>query len=151
MDVILKEDIDKLGYKNDIVSVKNGYGRNFLIPTGKAIIATPSAKKMLEETIRQRAHKEEKLVAEAEAIVAKLSKAKVSVIAKAGEKGKIFGSVNNIQLAASLKEQGFDIERKNIQLKEENIKQLGKYQADIRLYKNVETTIDFEVIAETEE
>ena len=150
MDVILKEDIEKLGFKNDIISVKNGYGRNFLIPTGKAIIATASAKKMLEETVRQRAHKEEKLVGEAEAIIEKLSKVKVSVIAKAGEKGKIFGSVNNIQLAAALKDQGFDIERKNIHLKEENIKQLGKYQADVRLYKNVETTIDFDVIAEVE-
>ncbi len=150
MEVILKEDIEKLGFKDEIVTVRDGYGRNFLIPRGMAEIATASTKKMLEETIRQRAHKEEKLVQEAEAQIEKLNKIKLTVTAKAGEKGKIFGSVNNIQLAAALKDQGFTIDRKNIQLKEENIKQLGSYQANIRLHKNIETTVDFEVIAETE-
>jgi len=150
MEVILKEDIEKLGFKNEVVIVKDGYGRNFLIPKGLADIATPSSKKMREETIRQRAHKEEKLVKEAEAQAEKLNKATLTVVAKAGEKGKIFGSVNNIQLAASLKEQGIIVDRKNIQLKEENIKKLGTYQATIRLYKNIESTVDFEVIAETE-
>jgi len=150
MEIILKEDIEKLGFKNEIVIVKDGYGRNFLIPKGLADIATPSSKKMREETIRQRAHKEEKLVKEADAMVEKLTKAKISVSAKAGEKGKIFGSVNNIQLAASLKEQGIKIDRKSIHLKEENIKSLGTYQATIKIYKKIEITVDFEVIAETE-
>ena len=151
MEIILIEDIDKLGFKNDIVNVKNGYGRNFLIPQGKAVIATPSSKKMLSETIRQRAHKEEKMVKEAEGILESLKGAKVNVLAKAGEKGKIFGSVNNIQLASALKDLGFTIDRKNIILKEENIKTLGSYQAVVRLYKKIEATIDFEVIAETED
>ena len=151
MEIILTEDIDKLGFKNDIVNVKSGYGRNFLIPQGKAVIATPSSKKMLSETIRQRAHKEEKMVKEAEGILESLKGAKVNVLAKAGEKGKIFGSVNNIQLASALKDLGFTIDRKNIILKEENIKTLGSYQAVVRLYKKIEATIDFEVIAETED
>ena len=150
MEIILKKDISNLGYKNEVVSVKDGYGRNFLIPQGIAEIATSSSKKMLEETIRQRAHKEAKLVSEAEAQVEKLGKVKLSVTAKAGEKGKIFGSVNNIQLAASLKEQGFKIDRKNIQLKEENIKQLGTYEATIKLYKNIEITVSFDVVVDTE-
>lgn len=150
MEVILKEDVEKLGFKNEIVNVRDGYGRNFLIPNGLAILADSSSKRMREETIKQRAHKEEKLVKEAEAIIEKLEKAKLTVAAKAGEKGKIFGSVNNIQLASSLKELGFTIDRKNIQLKEENIKKLGTYQANIRLYKHIETTVDFDVIAEVE-
>ena len=150
MEVILKEDIDKLGYKDEVVSVKNGYGRNFLIPKGMAVIATPSSKKMLEETKKQRAHKEEKLVAEAEAMAEKLAKTTVEVVTKAGEKGKIFGSVNNIQVAKALKDAGYDVDRKNIHLKEENIKELGKYEATVKLYKHVEITLNFEVLAETE-
>lgn len=150
MEVILKEDVDKLGYKDEVVNVKNGYGRNFLIPKGMAVIATPSAKKMMEESRKQRAHKEEKLVAEAQTMSEKLAKAKLNVVTKAGEKGKIFGSVNNIQVAKALKDAGFDIDRKNIELKEENIKELGKYEATVKLYKGVETTINFEVLAETE-
>ena len=150
MEVILKEDIDKLGFKNDIVTVRNGYGRNYLIPRGLAVIANNSAKKTMEETLRQRAHKEEKLVKEAEAMAEKLAKATINVVTKAGEKGKIFGSVNNIQLAKSLADQGFEIDRKNIQLKDEHIKALGKYQANVRLYKHVEHELEFEVIAEIE-
>lgn len=150
MEIILKEDVTNLGFKNDVVKVRDGYARNLLIPKGLAIIATPSSKKVLDETIRQRAHKEEKLMKEAQAMVEKLTKAKVKVVAKAGEKGKIFGSVNNIQVAAALKDQGFELDRKNIQIKEENIKNLGTYQASVRLYKNIETTITFDVIAEEE-
>lgn len=150
MEIILKEDVENLGFKNEIVKVRDGYGRNFLIPKGLAIVATDSSKRMREETIKQSAHKEEKLVKEAQSILEKIAKVKISVAAKAGEKGKIFGSVNSIQLASALKEQGFAIERKNIHLKEENIKQLGTYQASVRLYKNIEATIDFDVIAEIE-
>ena len=148
MEIILKEDIEKLGYKNDVVTVKSGYGRNFLIPQGLAVIATSSAKKMMEETLRQRAHKEEKLVKEAEAIAEKLSKTTIQVLTKAGEKGKIFGSVNNIQVAKSLKDAGFDIDRKNIHIQKENIKELGTYEATVKLYKKVESKLNFEVIAE---
>jgi len=150
MEIILKQDIDKLGFKNDVISVKNGYGRNYLIPNGLAILANSSSKKMLEETLRQRAHKEEKLVKEAEAIAEKLEKIELTIVTKAGEKGKIFGSISNIQLAKALADQGFKIERKNIHLKGELIKTLGKYEANIRLYKNIEKNIRFEVIAEVD-
>lgn len=151
MDIILKEDVANLGYKNDVVKVKNGYGRNYLIPNGLAEIATSSARKMMEETLKQSAHKEEKQVKEAEGLSEKLAKAKIAVVTKAGEKGKIFGSVNNIQLAASLKELGFDIERKNIELQDAAIKKLGTYKADIKLYKDIKVTIDFEVLPEVTE
>lgn len=150
MEIILKQDVENLGFKNDIVKVREGYGRNYLIPNGLAVIATDSSKKVLSETLRQRAHKEEKLVKEARETADKLVGVKVSVVTKAGEKGRIFGSVNNIQLSAALKEKGFEIDRKNIQIKDENIKQLGTYQAQVRLYKNIESTISFEVIAEEE-
>ena len=150
MEIILKEDIEKLGYKNDVVHVKSGYGRNFLIPQGLAIIATSSAKKMMEETLRQRAHKEEKLVKEAEGMAEKLAKLSIKVLTKAGEKGKIFGSVNNIQVAKSLKDAGFEIDRKNIHIDQENIKELGKYEAKLKLYKNIDATFTFEVLAEEE-
>lgn len=151
MEIILKEDIEKLGYKNDIVTVRSGYGRNFLIPQGLAVIATGSAKKMMEETLKQRAHKEEKLVNEAESIAEKLGKTSIQVLAKAGEKGKIFGSVNTIQIAKSLKDAGFEIDRKSISIKHDNIKELGKYEATVKLYKHVEFNLAFEVVAETEE
>lgn len=150
MEVILKQDVDNLGFKDEIVTVKDGYGRNYLIPRGMAVIASGSARKMMEETIRQRAHKEEKMIKDAEAMQEKLNSAKISVAAKAGEKGKIFGSVNNIQVANALKELGFELDRKNIELKDENIKELGTYQAKVRLYKHVESNISFDVIAETD-
>ncbi len=148
MELILKEDIEKLGYKNDVVTVRSGYGRNYLIPRGLAVIATPSSKKMLEETLKQRAHKEEKLVNEAESMAEKLTKAAIKVVTKAGEKGKIFGSVSNIQLAKSLKDAGFEIDRKNISLAQDNIKELGSYTATVKLYKKVQSELTFEVIAE---
>lgn len=148
MEIILKKDVEKLGYKDDIVSVKNGYARNFLIPQGVAILATESARKVLAENLRQRAHKEEKVKTEAEAVLAQIEKLELKVGAKAGEKGKIFGSVNNIQLAEALKEAGFDIERRKIQLKEDSIKSLGEYEATIDLHKDVKATLKFEVIGE---
>jgi large subunit ribosomal protein L9 len=148
MEVILKKDVAHLGYKDDIVKVKDGYGRNYLMPRGLAIPATESAKKIHAENLKQRAHKEAKLKAEAEKIVSKLKEVAVKVGAKAGESGKIFGSVNTIQLSDSLKKLGFDIDRKNITLKNEPIKTLGKYEAIVKLHKEVSTQITFEVVEE---
>lgn len=148
MKVILKKDVEKLGYKDDIVTVKNGYARNFLIPKGIGILATESAQKVLAENLKQRAHKETKIKEEAEGLLAKIEGLSLKVGAKAGEKGKIFGSVNNIQLAEALKEAGFEIERRKIQLKEDTIKNLGEYEAIIDLHKEVKAKLKFEVIGE---
>jgi large subunit ribosomal protein L9 len=148
MEVILKKDIDKLGYKNDLVTVKNGYARNYLIPKGMAILATESAKKVLAENLKQQAHKESKLREEAEAFAAEIQKLDIKVGAKAGEKGKIFGSVNNIQLAEALKTAGFEVDRKKITLPEDSIKKLGSYSATIQLHKEVVIDLDFEVVGE---
>ena len=148
MEIILKKDVEKLGYKDDIVTVKNGYARNFLIPQGIAILATESARKVLAENLRQRAHKEAKIKEEAEGMLTHLEGLSLKVGAKAGEKGKIFGSVNSIQLAEALKEAGFDIERRKIQLKEDTIKNLGEYEATINLHKEVKATVKFEVVGE---
>jgi len=148
MEVILKQDLKGLGYKNDIVKVKNGYGRNFLIPQRIAVLATDSNKKMQAEEIKQSSFKEQKLRNEATAMAAKFADVTVKVGAKAGESGKIFGSVTNIQLADALKKAGYDVERKNIEMNEEAIKALGTYTAKIRLFKEVSATINFEVIAE---
>ncbi len=148
MDIILKQDIPNLGYKNDIVSVKKGYARNYLIPKGLAINATASAKKMHEENIRQRAHKEEKIRKEAEEMVEKLKDVSLTIGAKTSSKGKIFGSVNTIQIAEALKEKGFDIERKNIKIKEDMIKEIGKYNAVVRLHKEITVDVPFEIVSE---
>lgn len=146
MDVLLKKNIDNLGDKDEIVTVKNGYGRNFLIPTGGAILATESVKKMHAETLRQRAHKAEKLKAEAEKSVDALKKATIKVGAKVGENGKIFGSVTNVQVAEALKEAGFDLERRKIKLLGDAIKSVGTYKAIVQLHKEVSVEIDFEVV-----
>ena len=148
MEVILKQDLKGLGYKNDIVKVKNGYGRNFLIPQRIAVLATDSNKKMQAEEIKQSSFKEQKLRNEATAMVAKFADVTVKVGAKAGESGKIFGSVTNIQLADALKKAGYDVERKNIEMNEDAIKALGTYSAKVRLFKEISATINFEVIAE---
>jgi large subunit ribosomal protein L9 len=148
MEVILKQDLKGLGYKNDIVKVKNGYGRNFLIPQRIAVLATESNKKMQAEEIKQSSFKEQKLRNEATATAAKFADVTVKVGAKAGESGKIFGSVTNIQLADALKKAGYDVERKNIEMNEEAIKALGTYSAKVRLFKEISATINFEVIAE---
>lgn len=148
MEVILKQDIKGLGYKDDQVEVKNGYGRNFLIPKGMAVLATESAKKMHAEILKQKAFKEEKLRKEATSNAEKLAEVSVKVGAKAGENGKIFGSVTNIQIAEALKKAGFEVERKNIEITEDSIKQLGAYTAKVRLYKDIAATVNFEVIAE---
>ena len=148
MEIILKKDHKGLGYKNDIVKVKNGYGRNFLIPQGVAVLATESNKKMQAEEIKQSSFKEQKLRNEATALAAKFADVTVKVGAKAGESGKIFGSVTNIQLAEALKKVGIDVERKNIEMNEEAIKSLGTYSAKARLFKEVVATFSFEVVAE---
>ena len=147
MEVILKQDIHSLGYKNDIVVVKNGYGRNYLIPKGIAILATASAKKMNAENMRQRAHKEEKIKNEALEIAKKLEGVTISVGAKTSTTGKIFGSVNNIQIAEALTAQGFEIDRKVIAIKDA-VKEIGKYIATIKLHKEVKVEIEFDVVSE---
>ena len=146
MDVLLKNNVDNLGDKDEIVSVKNGYGRNYLIPQGKAVLATESIKKMNAETLRQRAHKAEKVKAEAEKSVAKLEKAKIKVTAKVGENGKISGSVSNIQVAEALVSAGFEVERKSIKLIGDAIKTAGKYKANVQLHKEISVEIEFEVV-----
>lgn len=148
MEIILKKDHKGLGYKNDIVKVKNGYGRNFLIPQGIAVLATESNKKMQAEEIKQSSFKEQKLRTEATANAEKLATVTVKVGAKAGESGKIFGSVTNIQIAEALKKAGYDVERKNIELNEEHIKTLGTYSAKVRLFKEISANVNFEVVAE---
>jgi large subunit ribosomal protein L9 len=147
MEVILKQDIHSLGYKNDIVIVKNGYGRNYLIPKGIAILATESAKKMNAENMRQRAHKEEKIKNEALEVAKKLEGITLTLGAKTSTTGKIFGSVNNIQIAEALTAQGFEIDRKVIAIKDA-VKEIGKYTATIKLHKEVKVDIEFDVISE---
>jgi large subunit ribosomal protein L9 len=148
MEIILLQDVPKLGHKDDFVKVKNGYGRNFLIPKGLAIAATGSAKKIHTENLKQRAHKEENIRIEAQAIADKLVGVNLVVGAKTSSSGKIFGSVNTIQIAEALKEKGFDIDRKNITLPEDQIKEIGSYKAVVRLHREVKVEISFEIIAE---
>ena len=137
MEIILKKNVDKLGYKDETVSVKNGYGRNFLIPQGYAILATPSNKRAHAEMMKQRAHKESKILAEAQEIAAKLADVTVKIATKVGENGKIFGSVNTVQLADALRAIGFDIDRKSIKIKDEPIKEVGTFEAEANLHKGV--------------
>ncbi|MDQ1332374.1 MAG: large subunit ribosomal protein [Bacteroidota bacterium] len=148
MEIILLQDVNKLGLKNDLVNVKAGYGRNFLIPRGYAVAATSSAKKMHAENLRQRAHKEEKIKAEAQELAEKMNGLQIVVGAKTSTSGKIFGSVNTIQIAEALKEKGFDIDRKNISLPDDQIKEVGKYKAVIKLHRDVKAEVDFEIVAE---
>lgn len=148
MEIILLQDVPKLGQKDDLVKVKNGYGRNYLIPRGYAVAASQSAKKVHSENLKQRAHKEEKIRIQAQAIADSLSGLKLIVGAKTSSTGKIFGSVNTIQIAESLKEKGFDIDRKSITLPEDQIKEVGSYTAHIRLHRDVKVDIEFEIIAE---
>lgn len=148
MQVILKEDVVNLGYKDDIVTVKDGYGRNFLIPTGKAIIASESAKKVLAENQKQRAHKLAKIKADAEELAAKLKDVTLTIGAKTSSTGTIFGSVSNIQVADALAKAGFEnIDRKIIYIKEP-VKEVGSYTATLKLHKEVSVEIPFEVISE---
>lgn len=147
MEVILKQDIKKLGEKDDVVSVKPGYGRNYLIPQGFAVLATESAKKVLAENIRQAQFKQDKIKKDATELAAKLESVKLTIGAKAGETGKIFGSVNSIQIADALKQRGFDVDRRRITFEEEP-KVLGEYVANLNLHKEVKVQVPFEVVAE---
>ncbi|MCE2616195.1 50S ribosomal protein L9 [Phocaeicola oris] len=150
MEIILKEDIANLGYKNDIVKVKSGYGRNYLIPSGKAVIASPSARKSLAEELKQRAHKLEKIKKDAEAIADSLKDVALTIATKVSSTGTIFGSVSNIQIADELEKLGHKIDRKLITVAP--VKEVGNYVATVKLHKEVVVEIPFKVIAEgTEE
>ena len=147
MQVILKEDILNLGYKDDVVTVKDGYGRNYLIPQGKAVIATPSALKQLAETNKQRAHKLEKIKNDAIEMAAKLENVALTITTKTSSTGKIYGSVTNIQIAEALANAGYEIDRKIIVVKD-TVKEIGSYKATVKLHKEVSVEIPFEVVAE---
>lgn len=147
MELILKQDIKNLGEKDDVVNVKPGFGRNFLIPKGYAALATESAKKVLAENLKQAAFKQDKIKKDADAIAARLEGVKLSIGAKAGESGKIFGSVNTIQIADALKKEGFDVDRRRITFDTEP-KFVGEYTANLNLHKEVKVKVAFEVIAE---
>ena len=148
MEIILKEDVVNLGYKNDIVTVKSGYGRNYLIPTGKAVIASPAAKKMLAEELKQRAHKLEKYKKDAAAVAESLKDVTLTIATKVSATGTIFGSVSNIQIAEELAKLGHNVDRKIIFVK--GVKEVGSYTATIKLHKEVSVEIPFEVVAEAE-
>ena len=147
MEIILKEDVINLGYKGDIVKVKDGYGRNFLIPTRKAILATTSAKKMLAEDLKQRAHKLERLKNEAAELAEKVKDITLTVGAKTSTTGKIFGAVGPIQIADAFEKAGFSVDRKVIVLKDA-VKEIGSYKATLKLHKEVTVEVAFEVVAE---
>jgi large subunit ribosomal protein L9 len=148
MEIILKEDMPRLGHKNDVIRVKDGYARNYLIPKGIAIPATESAKKVLAENKRQRAHKEEKIKNEALEIAKKMEGLTLTIATKTSTTGKIFGSVTNIQISEALKEKGFDVDRKMISFKEDVIKEVGKYVAYVKLHREVNVELPFEVVSE---
>ena len=147
MKIILKEDVTNLGYKDDVVEVKSGYGRNYLIPQGKAVIASPSALKVLAEDLRQRAHKIAKIKADAEAVAESLKDVSLTIGAKVSATGTIVGSVNNIQIAEALEKLGHNIDRKIISINGA-VKEVGKYTATVKLHKEVSVEIPFEVVAE---
>lgn len=149
MEIILKQDVPHLGHKDDVVVVKNGYATNYLIPQGFAIMATPSAKKVHAENLRQRAHKEAKLRADAEALAAKMEGMQVTVATKVSSTGKIFGSVNNIQVAEALAAKGFETDRRNITIVgEDKLQEVGLYEAVVKCYKDIKANIKVEVVAE---
>ncbi|MDX2305714.1 MAG: 50S ribosomal protein L9 [Microscillaceae bacterium] len=148
MEVILKEDVQGLGYKNDLVNVKPGYGRNYLIPRGLAIAATDSTKKMLAENIRQAAHKAEKVKKDAEALASQIEGILIEITTKVSESGKIFGSVTNTQLADAMRVQGIDIDRRKISIVQKEIKIIGEYSAVVDLHKEVKPTLKFKVSGE---
>lgn len=148
MELILKKDIDNLGFVNDIVEVKNGYGRNFLIPQGLAVMASPSAKKMLAETLKQRAFKEKKEIETARKLSEKTNSLELKLTAKAGAGDKMFGSISNADLSDSLGKEGIEIDKKYITILGGNIKRLGQYEAKLRFHREVIVSLSFDVIAE---
>ncbi|QCX00305.1 50S ribosomal protein L9 [Aggregatimonas sangjinii] len=147
MELILKQDVEHLGFKDDVVKVKNGFGRNYLIPRGMATMATPSAKKVLEENLRQRAHKEKKIVDGATKTAEALKTLDIKISAKAGAGDKLFGSVTNMDLAAALEKEGHEIEKKFISIQGGSVKRTGPYNAQIRLHRDVVVDLAFEVVA----
>ncbi len=149
MEIILKQDVLNLGHADDIVTVRNGYATNYLIPQGMAIMATPSAKKMHAENLRQRAHKEAKIREDATALANKLNAASVKVATKVSSNGKVFGSVNNIQVAEALAAQGIEIDRRNVTfVGTDAIKEVGTYEAVVKIYRDITATVKVEVVGE---
>jgi len=149
MEIILKQDVEKLGLKDDVVKVRNGYATNYLIPRGMAVMATASALKMHQENMRQRAHKEAKVREDAKALAARLAACKVKIATKVSSNGKVFGSVNNIQVAEALAAQGIEVDRRNISfIGAEALKEVGVHQAVIKIYREINATIEVEVVGE---
>ena len=148
MELILKQDVENLGFKDDVVTVKNGYGRNFLIPEGQAILATSSAKKILAENLKQRAFKEAKLIEDATKIANTIKDLEIKIGSKVGSGDKLFGSVNNSNVAEAITKSGTEIDKKFIKVTGGSVKRLGKYNAAVRLHREVVANIVFEVVAE---
>lgn len=148
MEIILRKDVDNLGFADDLVTVKNGYGRNFLIPQGVAVLATPSAKKVLAENLRQRAHKEAKVVAEAKELAEKAKNVSIELTAKTGTGDKLFGSITTADLSETLAKEGVDIDKKYITIFGGNIKRLGQYTAKLRFHREVIIEITLDVVGE---
>ena len=149
MELILREDVQNLGFKDDIVTVKNGYGRNYLIPQGLAAMATSSAKKVLAENLKQRAFKEAKLIEDANVIAETIKGLEIKIPSKVGSGDKLFGSVNNINLAEAIAKSGTEIDKKFIKVVGGSVKRLGKYNASVRLHREVVADITFEVVSES--
>lgn len=150
MEIILKQDVQNLGFKDDIVTVKNGYGRNYLIPQGFAILATPSAKKVLAENLKQKAFKEQHIIEEARKLAKSLGALSLKIVAKVGAGDKLFGSVNNADLAQELAKAGHEIDKKFINIAGNTLKRTGKYNASIRLHREVVLDFPFEIVAEVD-
>lgn len=148
MELILRQDVENLGFKDDVVDVKNGYGRNFLIPTGQAVLATSSAKKVLAENLKQRAYKEAKLIEDANSLAETIKGYEIQIASKTGSGDKLFGSVNNIDVAAALAKAGTELDKKFIKVVGGSVKRLGKYNASVRLHRSVVADITFEVVKE---
>jgi large subunit ribosomal protein L9 len=148
MELILKKDVENLGFADDLVTVKNGYGRNFLIPQGHAVLATPSAKKVLAETLKQRAYKEKKIIEDAQKEANKLNGLEIKIASKAGEGDKLFGSITNANLAEALEKEGVTVEKKYISIAGGTIKRTGQYEATIRFHRDVIANFTFDVVAE---
>ena len=148
MELILRQDVENVGFKDDVVTVKNGYGRNFLIPTGKAVLATSSAKKVLAENVKQRAFKEAKVIEDATKLAETIKALEIKIASKVGSGDKLFGSVNNINVAEAIAKAGTEIDKKFIKVVGGSVKRLGKYEASVRLHRAVVADIVFEVVAE---
>jgi large subunit ribosomal protein L9 len=149
MELILKKDVENLGFADDLVTVKNGYGRNFLIPQGQAVLATPSAKKVLAETLKQRAFKEKKIINDAQVEADKLNELEIKIAAKTGEGDKLFGSITNVNLAEAFEKEGISIDKKFISIAGGAVKRTGNYEATIRFHRDVIVNFAFDVIAES--